>query len=189
MNTPFCQALTHPLRSSPYIPPGAAWEQGQAGSAPREPSPLNGGQNSAEIETPGGGTQPPPVPPSATANYYEDVDPRFAGPSPGTYPPPPIEPAYEDVHATVGGARSPAESERSNFTSISQRGINPQWQTRPPMPPYPQNYLPPRQQVQRRQDMLLDMPDFQVPGSSSRGGRRGAGPGMIPGSAYPTGPM
>jgi hypothetical protein len=32
--------------------------------------------------------------------------------------------SYEDIQE---GARSPAESDRSNFTSVSQRGINPRW--------------------------------------------------------------
>lgn len=101
----------------------------------------------------------------------------------------PTEPIYEDVHTTVGGARSPAESERSNFTSISQRGVNPRWEPRPPMP----NLGPPAarspQMKQQRQDVLLNSnPDFQLPGSRGSGPNR-SGPGMIPGSAYPTGPM
>ena len=41
-----------------------------------------------------------------------------------------------------------------------------------------------RRPAQQRQDMLLDNPDFQVPGGRAGGGQRG-GPGMIPGSAYP----
>jgi hypothetical protein len=45
-----------------------------------------------------------------------------------------------------------------------------------------------RRQVQKRQDMLLDMPDFQLPGGPA-GAQRSGGPGMIPGSAYPTGPL
>lgn len=122
-------------------------------------------------------------------NYYEDVDPRFAPEaslSNNNLQPPPIEPIYEDVHANNAGARSPAESEHSTFTSISQRGINPRWNPGPPPPmPYPQgppHRRPVHQQQQQRQDMLLDTPDFQLP--SSRSGR---GPGMVPGSAYPPG--
>ena len=41
-------------------------------------------------------------------------------------------------------------------------------------------------QGQQRQDMILDNPDFQIPGGSSRGQTRRGGAGMIPGSAYPT---
>ncbi|PNY25153.1 pH-response regulator protein palI/RIM9 [Tolypocladium capitatum] len=131
----------------------------------------------------------PPVNQPQGGNYYEDVDPRFAGSArPNNHPPPPVEPMYEDVHATVGGSRSPAESERSNFTSISQRGVNPRWNPNPPPMPQYQG-VPPRrpvQQQQRRQDMLLDNPDFQLPSNRLHGTPRG-GPGMIPGSAYPAG--
>lgn len=95
---------------------------------------------------------------------------------------------YEDAHA-ASGSRSPAESERSTFTSISQRGVNPRWNPPPPMPG--QGLYPPPQQrrpQQQRQDMLLDNPDFQMPGGGGRApASRGAGGGMIPGSAYPTG--
>ncbi|KAI9163344.1 pH-response regulator protein palI/prr-5 [Paramyrothecium foliicola] len=152
-----------------YVPPRAAWNQGSGRNSPRGPSPLHAASR--------------PAP--AADNYYEDVDPRFAGPSNPAPQPPPIEPIYEDVHALHNGARSPAESERSNFTSISQRGVNPRWNPPPPMPQGPQ-----RRQGQKRQDMLLDMPDFQLPGGP--GGpapRGGGGPGLIPGSAYPTGPL
>lgn len=129
------------------------------------------------------GSTSPGVARSDSGNYYEDVDPRFAGPAEAQ--PPAAEPAYEDIHANNGGSRSPAESERSNFTSISQRGVNPQWNASnaPPMP-YHQG-PPPRQQAQRRQDMILDNPDFQIPGGAApHGGPRG-NPGTVPGSAYP----
>lgn len=171
-----------------YAPPRAAWNQGDGRSSPRTPSPLVTAPSAAEL--PGGNA--PPVAQQATAggnsNYYEDVDPRFAsntppGSSSNNLQPPPIEPIYEDVHANNPGARSPAESERSNFTSISQRGINPRWNPNPPPMPYQQ--VPPRRPVnqqQQRQDMLLDNPDFQLPNS-----RSGRGPGMVPGSAYPPG--
>lgn len=133
-----------------------------------------------------------PVAQPASQNYYEDVDPRFAQ-SPTTYeqpsysqPPQVIEPVYEDVHQTLpAGARSPAGSERSNFTSISQRGVNPQWD---PPPPMPHQQVPSRRPVQQQRDMLLDNPDFQIPGSRPGGGPRG-GPGMASGGAYPTGPL
>jgi hypothetical protein len=152
-----------------YVPPRAAWNQGAGRESPRQPSPLH-----IAKQAPG-----PPAP--ISESYYEDVDPRFAGPSTATPPqPPPIEPIYEDVHALHNGARSPAESEKSNFTSISQRGINPRWNPPPPMP----HNAPQRRQVQKRHDMLLDMPDFQIPGASG-GSQRAGGPGMIPGSAYP----
>jgi hypothetical protein len=161
------------------------------------PSPLNvRHQQAAELpESPSRNNNNSTIPPDgaaplASGNYYEDVEPQFANPSPPHNQPPPIEPVYEDVHATVGGSRSPAESERSNFTSISQRGVNPHWNPPPPMPHQypPPHHRRPAPQQQQRQDMLLDMPDFQVPGGASSNSKRG-GPGMIPGSAYPTGPM
>lgn len=162
------------------------------------PSPLHV-QNRQAAELPGREASPAAA---AGANYYEDVDPRFANPSPAHHisphnapplqnqqslsPAHPIEPMYEDARATTGGHRSPAESDRSNFTSISQRGVNPRWNQPPPMPQ--QQYgAPPRRPVQQqRQDMILDNADFQLPGASGRSPKRGAA-GLIPGSAYPTG--
>ena len=145
--------------------------------------------------------------------YYEDVDPRFAadlepplpampnnpgmnnrrqGPPslltpgpPGQYRP---EPYGEVVPQTnsyeeLPGARSPAESETSNFTSVSQRGVNPNWR---PGNGGEFSSLGPmrrRDQNQARQDMLLaGNPDFELPGATGssrlpmRG--RGGGPGM-----------
>lgn len=161
-----------------YMPARQAWNQGEGRNSPRNPSPLN-----IPGRQPAGGQ-------AGQGNYYEDIDPRFAGnaPSPGAYGrQQPHEPAYEDVHANNSGARSPAESERSTFTSISQRGVNPQWN---PPPPMPHKRGPPRRPQQQRQDMILDNPDFQVPGGrSGGGGGQRAGPGMVPGSAYPTGPL
>ncbi|KAK5998723.1 pH-response regulator protein palI/RIM9 [Cladobotryum mycophilum] len=136
---------------------------------------------------------PPAVSPVNNGNYYEDVDPRFDqannNHSNHTYrqQSPPVEADYEVMRDAASGARSPAESERSNFTSISQRGINPEWNPHPPMPQPPYG-SPARRPVQQRRDMLLDNPDFMVPGGRSGPGQRGPG-GMIPGSAYPTGPL
>lgn len=185
-----------------YVPPRAAWNP-DGRNSPRAPSPLvlNRPAELPVSVTPSG----PPGSSSSNNNsnnnnnssnnvnnggtYYEDVDPRFAAdtpPSSGNLQPPPIEPIYEDVHANNPGARSPAESERSNFTSISQRGVNPRWNPNPPPVPYQQG--PPTRrpvnQQQQRQDMILDNPDFQLPGSRSK-----TGPGLVPGSAYPTGRM
>lgn len=94
------------------------------------PSPLN---------APGGGSPyrgspAPQAQPAQAGEYYEDVDPRFAE-TPATTAPTqnastsllphrPAQPtdSYEDIRDIPQGARSPAESDRSNFTSISQRG-------------------------------------------------------------------
>ncbi|KAL8842073.1 MAG: hypothetical protein Q9170_000676 [Blastenia crenularia] len=96
----------------------------------------------------------------------------------------------ENTHDS--GARSPAVSDGSNYTSISQRGINPQWRP-PPDPAMGMGGVPNRKpigQQQRGPDMLLNSnPDFELP---IQGGRAGGGrlraaskgprePGMIPG--------
>lgn len=138
--------------------------------------------------------------------YYEDVDPRFAEqPEPMPQQPQPMIPQllhpggnnYHDVspgssglqpHAMTGsyedlpGARSPAESETSNFTSVSQRGVNPNWR---PGFGGEFNSLAPRkplpQQTSMRRDVLLaGNPDFEIPGMGppgrrARGGMRGGG--------------
>lgn len=96
-----------------------------------------------------------------------------------------IEPStsYESIPE---GARSHA-SDASNFTSISQRGINPNW--RPPSGPLGAGMggMLDRRPVQR--DVLQTNPDFELPAGvrgarmlGSRGGRGGGrAPGMIPG--------
>jgi hypothetical protein len=164
-----------------YVPPRAGWNQ-EGRNSPRMPSPLhvqNQQQQTVEVAS------SMALPSTDTNNYYEDVAPRFVGgvPAHQNRQPPPVEPVYDDPRAAAGGARSPAGSERSNFTSISQRGVNPRWNPAPPMPS-------PRRQAQQRQDVLLDNPDFQLrggPGASGARGPGGAGGGMIPGSAYPGG--
>ncbi|KAM0356074.1 hypothetical protein ACHAPU_000468 [Fusarium lateritium] len=172
-----------------FAPPRTGWNQGDGRNSPRASSPLAIGRPTVQV--PGRNTPPVTQQPAATSNnnYYEDVDPRFASDTPpanNNLQPPPIEPIYEDIHANNAGARSPAESEHSTFTSISQRGINPRWNPHP-APPLPYQQGPPlrrpvQKQQQQRRDVLLDTPDFQLP--STRSGR---GPGMVPGSAYPPG--
>lgn len=85
--------------------------------------------------------------------------------------------------------RSPAESDRSGFTSISQRSVNPRWRGKAQPPRRPSNAsLVPRglvpQKPLRRPDVLLDNPDFSLGGGG--GGARRGGMGLTPGSAYPT---
>ncbi|KAI0172735.1 pali-domain-containing protein [Hypoxylon sp. FL1284] len=158
-----------------YVPPRQAWNQGPGRSSPGVPSPLHVPTRPPQRNA---GTPPPPQQQSAAdaGNYYEDVDPRFTEPSSRPQQP---GPSYEDLPPQP---RSPAISEQSSFTSISQRGVNPRWN-----PPPGQGYnqpMPPRKPVGRNEvNVLNSNPDFQLP--SSRGG---AGPmrgGMIPGSAYP----
>ena len=136
--------------------------------------------------------------------YYEDVNPRFASevnaplqtdpvPSlltPGLRHPPaaprqvpgpngemiPLTSSYENLQE---GARSPAESETSNFTSVSQRGVNPNWRPGQGDGAFNTGLGPPRriqQQTQMRRDVLLhNNPDFEIPGfaGAARGGRAG----------------
>jgi hypothetical protein len=156
-----------------YVPPRQAWNQGSGRGSPRVPSPL---ATRRPAELPTHGSSPPPAAPAG--EYYEDVDPRFAEPPPPAQKPTPapIHPtnSYEDIPQ---GSRSPAESERSTFTSISQRGVNPRWNPPMPPPPAPGTYGPnpvPRRPIANRTDLLLGSnPDFELP--SNRGGG-GGGP-------------
>ncbi|KAK1782776.1 SUR7/PalI family-domain-containing protein [Copromyces sp. CBS 386.78] len=168
-----------------YVPPRQAWDQGPGRNSPGLAPPAARGPARPISEA---------VTASVASDYYEDVDPRFAEPSAAAKPPPvsmqqqpPAINSYDDV---PNRARSPAESERSNFTSISQRGINPHWNpaNAGPMPPavaggYGGGSVTPRRPVNRPapgladgSDLLLNSnPDFQLPG---RGGNipRAAGP-------------
>ena len=77
--------------------------------------------------------------------------------------------SYEDFHED--GQLSPAESEHSNMTSISQRGVNPNWRPdsghRPGQPSLgvpgrrPSGQL--QQQQQQRDVILGSNPDFELP--------------------------
>ncbi|KAK3996978.1 SUR7/PalI family-domain-containing protein [Cladorrhinum sp. PSN332] len=175
-DTYITEASRYSQDENTYVPPRQAWNQ----TGGRTPPPL--APSSQPTETATRGTPAPPLP--AAGEYYEDVDPRFAdSPVVANKPrtPPPLEPiqtanTYEDIPP---GSRSPAESERSTFTSISQRGVNPRWN------PPPQQPSIPRRPVNRPSDMLLTSnPDFGLPTRGSPA--RGAPPGtMIPGSAYP----
>ncbi|EGZ78237.1 pali-domain-containing protein [Neurospora tetrasperma FGSC 2509] len=172
-----------------YVPPRQAWNQGLGGSAQGLAPPAARGPTRPISEA---------VTASVASDYYEDVDPRFAEPSaaadkrppPISMQPPPASNSYDDI---PNRARSPAESENSNFTSISQRGINPRWNSaNAPMPPPVAGVyaggggggnVVPRRPVNRSgagpadgSDLFLNSnPDFQLPG---RGGNipRAAGP-------------
>lgn len=168
------------------IAPRAAWNQETGRSSPHV-APLAPLATARRGPTPDlSGAAAPVANAKGAGNYYEDVDPRFdqsAHTPPGRRTPPPplrVQPTsevdYEEMRAAGGGTRSPAESEHSNFTSISQRGINPQWNP-PPMPA--------RRPVQQRQDILLDNPDFKLPGGRSAAAGKRRLPGMTPDSAYP----
>lgn len=150
---------------------------------------------------------------SASSNYYEDVDPKFATDEPVIPPKPAMNTgpagllpqglvpghsamqsrygstaassAYEDPDRNEGN-RSPAASETSNFTSISQRPINPSW--RPPPPSGPMMVYPPASRggwggyaassmysgpagkasskYSHQETLLNANPDFSIPGVS-----------------------
>lgn len=70
-----------------------------------------------------------------------------------------------DAH-TQSGARSPAgESDGTDFTSVSQRGINPRW----PGEPMPPRRVHQQAAAARKNDLLLNSnPDFSLP--PGRGG-------------------
>jgi hypothetical protein len=184
--------------SRPYVPPRQVW--GENGRS----SPLN---------TTTQATPPPnamaPGHRRASSDYYEDQDPRFVE-RPSALPAPlgiprgglqPLQPpkiggldgsaSYEDLQS---GSRSPAESDRSNFTSISQRGVNPRWNGNgggggagygAPMPA--------RRPVQQSAQTLDLNPDFALPGARGpranppRSGSRNQGPqDSVINSAYPS---
>ncbi|KAF2752037.1 pali-domain-containing protein [Sporormia fimetaria CBS 119925] len=205
-----------------YVPPRANWNQ--------NPGPSNMSQQTlsnrhsrglspiqdSPVELNAQGSNAGMSNPQRSADYYEDVDPKFAeppGPVPGPVPAslrpggfpsnpnmlnppagssdPNLNPntSYEDI---PDGARSPAASDVSHFTSVSQRGVNPNW--RPDAPPMPGQY-PPHVRPMRQEDVILQAnaanPDFAVPGAQlgrgrgrgrGRGGRGGSiGPATMPG--------
>lgn len=167
------------------MPPRLAWA--------RKNSPNNAADPpSPSVYAP----QPPPTTHRRTAssdNYYEDIDPRFREPEdpglPRTLTPgnngngqlPPSEGPFEDIPE---GARSPAASEASHFTSVSQRGVNPNW--RPGQADV--DMMPGRKVQQQRRDVLLgNNPDFEMPVSNNRGrgGMMGRGGGRMPPANIP----
>jgi hypothetical protein len=145
-------------------------------------------------------------------NYYEDVDARFAPyeqeatappPTAGMAPPPstglpmptslmpgtatlPIpRPHPLEQQRSYDSTQEGPESEASNFTSVSQRGVNPNWDGggyRGGGGPgdYAYGGVPRRGPPQGQRDFgLSNNPDFEVPGvGPARRGGRMAGPGM-----------
>lgn len=76
--------------------------------------------------------------------------------------------------------QSPAFSEQTNFTSISQRPINPRWQPPPGQPPQGRAPL-------RNGPLLSGNPDFELPTLSHGRSGRGRAPGVIPPGVIPPG--
>ncbi|KAE8148798.1 SUR7/PalI family-domain-containing protein [Aspergillus avenaceus] len=150
-------------RTPSYVPPRAGWEQRPG----HTPSPVH-------VYGPTEATRAPRHGRSGSADYFEDVDPRFANrnehaagnarlPSaltPGNSGEPNMP---EDM---AEGPSSPTTSDISHFTSISQRPINPRWQ--PTLPQQKQNVL------------LENNPDFDLRAGMHRGGAAGVGGRMPP---------
>lgn len=115
--------------------------------------------------------------------------------------------SYDDL---PDGSRSPAASEASHFTSVSQRPVNPNWRPEMGAPagqfgPYPGPGGPMPRRPMRQEDVILEAnaanPDFAIPGAMpgrgrgrGRGGRGGGmgppppsmlGPGLSNTSRYP----
>ncbi|KAL7267751.1 hypothetical protein RUND412_009647 [Rhizina undulata] len=114
--------------------------------------------------------QAPPInfrPPNHSNLYPQGRIPPLHGPSLNS--PPPIP--QEGIDDNFDGPRSPAMSTTSNFTSISQRGINPRWQPNQPQP----ELLPPHMPQRRGptpSEVLGSNPDFMLPGMDKGRGRR-----------------
>lgn len=176
------------MRQRAYTPPRAAWNGSPARTSPAHPSAM------PPPLRPGAGPQP--ALPTNETSYIEDVDPRFAEP-PVVAPvhrltPPPVIDTDHPYDSIPEGARSPAESEHSTFTSISQRGINPRWPGDPPPPMMGRPMgpmagyqgVPPRKPAPQLNNVLLDNnPDFQLPGARGRGGPPRGGAAL----GYPAG--
>lgn len=159
--------------SAAYVPPRQAWAQGPGRNSPRMPSPLHIPQRPGDMPATSGPAQPSTA---AGGAYYEDVDPRFAEPAV-----PRADPNTYDELAQ-SGARSPAISEHSTFTSVSQRGVNPRWKPGPGAPGMPGQQIPRRPVNRNEVNILNSNPDFQLPGGrGAPAGRGGMGGGAYPG--------
>lgn len=177
--------------SSAYVPPRNGWgdqEPTLPDIPPQTPVPARHSPSPLGVSTsPRDMTRGPHHGRSNSASvYYEDVDPRFAEAEAANMPSalalgPSGEPkqrtSFDDL---PDGARSPAASEISHFTSISQRGINPKWR-----PPEESSQV----KVQKGRDVLLgNNPDFEIPTGRGRG-KPGPGGRMPPLPAMPSAAM
>ncbi len=158
-------------------------------------------------------TTPSPNNIESTSDYYEDVDPRFAEPVRANPPPMvpaslipgggqsssnpnllapkssdpniPHTPSYEDL---PDGSRSPAASEASHFTSVSQRPVNPKWD--PELGAAAGQFAPYNgRKPTRQEDRILAAnaanPDFAIPTPGRGRGRGGRGRGSAMGPPPP----
>ncbi|KAL3475078.1 SUR7/PalI family-domain-containing protein [Aspergillus californicus] len=146
-------------RSQSYVPPRAAWQQQTYGSnEPTLPYQANPPHQPSHARSPSG------------SMYYEDVDPVYTSQNEAAVGnprlPSVLTPGNSGEQKLKGNAverpSSPAASEVSHFTSISERPVNPNWHP-PPMP---------AQAVQQKRDVLLENnPDFDLRAGMGGGGR------------------
>jgi len=183
-----------------YVPPRAQWDQNRTATPPTNRSPNRSPHPASPVELP---TQQASSRPGSirsarqSGSYYEDVAPEFDGthqlssppPLPTTSPhPPALTPGPNPTHLSASpwspppipddiedGQRSPgAMSTGSNFTSISQRGINPRWQ---------QSQMEGGGRI--KSVGLAGNPDFELPAAvRGRGGRGGGGLGVPRGGGF-----
>ena len=197
---------------SSYVPARAAWAGGVARNGTPPLGTIQGSPNTAVIagrRSPPNLQQAPPLAPSrarvnSSDNYYEDVDPRFSTADPSSSAlgniPTLLVPGGNtgDSHDVYDGhpqrhhlqptssydsVNDGPESDASNFTSISQRGVNPEWQAENNPLGYGTGGVPNRGPPQQRDFLLAANPDFELPGGRGgrgygRGGRGGGGPAM-----------
>ena len=186
------------------MPARAAW----GADAARMRSTLNtveepvGGSEVSEMPSP---------PHNATrgqgGNYYEQVEPRFArtdvvSEMPSTIAPTAVDaypvgqayssgqhlqpgstdrrPSYDDLPE---GARSPAASDVSHYTSVSQRGVNPHWRPATGQTDATSRRPAPSQQ---HDALFQGNNDFELPSpGQSRGASSVLSPGMMPAPLAP----
>ncbi|KAK7606267.1 SUR7/PalI family-domain-containing protein [Phyllosticta paracitricarpa] len=136
--------------------------------------------------------------PGYSPNRSQNTSPMVPSPlNVGNAPPSPLPPPQmvtADDFPEFDGPRSPGgDSDASHFTSISQRGVNPNWQ--PPQMSGPRpgyGYAPPRRP--KPEEAVLDAnPEFSLPGVPAPGrtrdvrnamrGGRGGGRALPPGAA------
>ncbi|KAL9025484.1 MAG: hypothetical protein Q9196_005700 [Gyalolechia fulgens] len=123
------------------------------------------------------------LPPALTAGFHPQPPPRGVMEHSSTQNNPYLQPSnsYDSMPENThdSGARSPAVSDGSNYTSISQRDINPQWRPSPAQA-MGTGGVPNRNpigQQQRGPNVLLHSnPDFEL---SAQGGRAGRGGGRF----------
>jgi hypothetical protein len=153
-------------------------------------------------------SNPPPMPTSLMPGGYAQQNTSnssfLAAPPPlmnNSDPNLPRTSSYDDL---PDGSRSPAASEASHFTSVSQRPVNPNWRPEMGAPagqfqPYGGPGGPMPRRPMRQEDAILEAsaanPDFAIPGGlpgrgrgRGRGGRGRGGPMGPPPPATMMGP-